>query len=321
MLHITEKEVIKNYSMTECIQDVKQAFELVKSSHVDTPYRTLLRHDDKGAHTLYMPSFVEGINYSSVKVSSLYPENRATNIPVIQSVILLSDGKTGQHLALIEASYLTAIRTGAITGLGTSYLARKDARKLGVIGCGSQSYSQVEAVLTVRDVDQLFLYNRTQKKADDLKARLLADFPDKKLDIIVVNTPEDAIKDADIVISSTSADRPVFSSELIKAGTHLSAIGSCEPTKQEYDADLLKKAKKVVVDTYEGAKSEAGGLIIPHEKGEWSFDSVHSDLAELVANERPGRETETEITLLDSVGVGFLDTVCAATIYEKIKGK
>ncbi len=319
MLHITEEEVVNNYSMQMCIQDVKRAFELVKSSHVDTPYRTLLRHDDQGSHTLYMPSFVKGINYASVKVSSLYPENRNSDIPVIQSVILLSDGKTGEHLALIEASYLTAIRTGAITGLGTDYLAREDAKHLAVIGCGSQAYSQIDAVLAVRGIERIYLYNRTKEKAEELKQRLEVDFKEKNLLISVVQTAEAAIEKSDIVISSTSANKPVFSSAAVKPGTHVSAIGSCEPTKQEYDADLLKKASKVVVDTYEGAQSEAGGLIIPHENKAWSFDLIHSDLAELVSKEKSGREDANEITLLDSVGVGFLDTVCAATIYEKLK--
>lgn len=319
MLHITEEEVIKNYSMKMCIQDVRRAFDLVTSSHIDTPYRTLLRHDDRGSHTLYMPSFVKGINYSSVKVSSLYPENRNSELPVIQSVILLSDGETGEHLALIEASYLTAIRTGAITGLGTDHLAREDAKTLGVIGCGSQAYSQIDAVLAVRDIEEIYLYNRTTEKAEVLKQDLSKNFKEKNLLVSVVETPEEAIENADVVISSTSANKPVFSSEAIRPGTHVSAIGSCEPTKQEYDAKLLKKAGKIVVDTYEGAKSEAGGLIIPHENGEWSFDLIYSDLAELVSNEKSGRENDEEITLLDSVGVGFLDTVCAATIYEKLK--
>lgn len=319
MLIISEEDVLKNYSMKQCIEDVERAFELSKRSEIVIPFRTLMHQGDNGAHTLYMPSFVPEINYSAVKIASIFPGNEKYNVPRIQSTIVLSESKTGQHVASIAASALTMLRTGAISGVATKHMAREDARTLSVIGCGVQSFGQILAIMEVRNIDKIYLYNRTKNKAFDLKEKVMKQYPNWSGEILIVDAANDAVSKADIIVSSTSANTPVFSGEYVKAGTHINAIGSCEPTKQEYDVETLKKANKVVVDTLEGAKGEAGGLVIPSEKGEWSIGNIYSELADIVVGEKVGRENEEEITLLDSVGVGFLDTVCAASIYESFK--
>ncbi|MFS0577060.1 ornithine cyclodeaminase family protein [Sporosarcina sp. 179-K 3D1 HS] len=313
---ISEEEVLKNYSMKQCIEDVERAFMLSKRSEIVVPFRTILHQGDDGAHTLYMPSYVPEINYSAVKIASIFPGNEKYYIPRIQSTIVLSESKTGQHVANIAASALTMLRTGAISGVATKHMAREDAKTLSVIGCGVQSYGQILAIMEVRELEKIYLYNRTKNKALDLKEKVMNHYPDWSGDIQIVDDVNEAVSKADILVSSTSANTPVFSGKYIKAGTHINAIGSCEPIKQEYDVETLKKASKVVVDTLEGAKGEAGGLVIPDEKGEWSFENIYSELADIVVGEKAGRETDEEITLMDSVGVGFLDTVCAASIYE-----
>lgn len=319
MLIISEEEVLEHYSMKQCIKDVEKAFELSRRSEIVTPFRTILHHDDKGSHTLYMPSFVPEINYSAVKIASIFPGNKKYNVPTIQSTIVLSESKTGQHVANIAASALTMLRTGAISGVATKYMAREDAKNLSVIGCGVQSFGQILAIMEVRQLEKIYLYNRTKDKAFDLKDKVMKQHPNWTGEIIIVDDVNEAVGKADILVSSTSANKPVFSGEYVKAGTHINAIGSCEPTKQEYDVETLKKASKVIVDTLEGVTGEAGGLIIPDKNGEWSMDNIYSELADIVVGEKVARETDDEITLLDSVGVGFLDTVCVASIYESYK--
>ncbi|WP_342510952.1 ornithine cyclodeaminase family protein [Sporosarcina sp. FSL K6-1522] len=321
MLMISEEEVLKHYSMKQCIEDVEKAFELSGRAEIVTPFRTILHHDDKGAHTLYMPSFIPEINYSTVKIASIFPGNKAYNVPTIQSTIVLSESKTGQHVANIAASTLTMLRTGAISGVATRYMAREDAKSLSVIGCGVQSFGQILAIMEVRELDKIYLYNRTKDKAFDLKEKVMKQHPNWSGDIIIVDDVNDAVSKADILVSSTSANKPVFSGEYVKPGTHINAIGSCEPTKQEYDVATLQKASKVVVDTLEGVTAEAGGLIIPDKNGEWSMENIYSELADIVVGKKVARENDEEITLLDSVGVGFLDTVCAASIYQLRRGE
>src|SRR5699024_9925634 len=211
------------------------------------------------------------------------------------------------------------LRTGAIGGLGAKYLSRPDSKTLGVVGCGAQSFGQVQAVIEVRDIKEIYLYNRTRQKAIDLQEKINQTYDERQLEIHIVEEANEAVKEADIIVSSTSSNTPVFSGHHIKPGTHVNAIGSCAPEKQEYDVELLKKAKKVVVDTYEGATQEAGALINPVRNGEWSMDNIYGELADIILQEKEGRTSSDEITLLDSVGVGYVETVCAASIYEIIK--
>jgi len=316
MYLISEDNVLEYYSMNQCIEDVEKAFKLSKTSKVDIPFRTVLQHQSEGSHTLYMPSYVEDLAYASIKISSLFPENIKHNIPMIQSVMILTETKSGKHVATISASALTVLRTGAIGGLGAKYLSRPDSKTLGVVGCGAQSFGQVQAVIEVRDIKEIYLYNRTRQKAIDLQEKINQTYDERQLEIHIVEEANEAVKEADIIVSSTSSNTPVFSGHHIKPGTHVNAIGSCAPEKQEYDVELLKKAKKVVVDTYEGATQEAGGLINPVKNKEWSMDNIYGELADIILKEKDGRTSSEEITLLDSVGVGYLDTVCAASIYE-----
>jgi len=319
MILINEDDVLVHYSMKQCMSDVERAFKLSKTSKVDIPFRTILHHKNEGEHTLYMPAYVADLGYASIKIASLFPGNVQHNIPMIQSVMILTETKTGKHLATISASALTVLRTGAIGGLGAKYLSRSDSKILGIVGCGAQSFGQVQAVMEVRDVKEIYLYNRTKQKALDLQEKINQTYNDRQLNFYIVEDADEAVKEADIVVSSTSSNIPVFSGQYIKPGTHVNAIGSCAPEKQEYDVELLKKAGKVVVDTYEGAIEEAGGLINPVRNGEWSMDNIYGELADIILQEKEGRTSSDEITLLDSVGVGYLDTVCAASIYEIIK--
>lgn len=317
MLFITEEEIKAKYTMKQCIADVEKAFKLASTSKIDAPFRTVLEHEQAGSHTLYMPSYVEAIDYASVKVSSLFPSNSEKDVPVIQSLMILTETNTGKHVATISASELTILRTGAISGVATKYLARKDAKSLAVIGCGAQSLGQVQAVLEVRDIEEVYLYNRTKERAVDLQKHISKQYPYLAGKVTVMSDVKSAVERADVVILSTSSNEPVLKGEYLKQGTHVNAIGSCEPTKQEYDVETLLRANTVYVDTFEGARHEAGALIIPAQKKQWSMDQIDGDLSDLII-EGKGRENDSDITLLDSVGVGFLDTVCAASIYENI---
>src|SRR5699024_4868750 len=152
----------------------------------------------------------------------------------------------GKHIALIEANHLTIMRTGGISGIATKYLSRKDSTILTVIGCGTQSYGQIQAVLETRPISKIILFNRTLEKANKLKERIHSSFLNWEGEVTIEKDPDLAVAQADIVVLSTSSTTPVFSGSSIKPGTHINAIGSCEPHKQEYDTELLKKTNKVV---------------------------------------------------------------------------
>ncbi|MED4584000.1 ornithine cyclodeaminase family protein [Brevibacillus choshinensis] len=317
MLILTREDIQRIYTMKECLRDVEKVFRDHTEGHVVTPVRTAIDHPKYGATSLYMPSYLESDDYVAVKIISIFPENHAHGIKSLQSVILLTEAKTGQHVAMMDASLLTVMRTGASTGVATKYLAKEDASSCAVLGCGAQSLGQIQAVMAVRQLTQIALYNRTRAKADELKETLLAHYPEWHGEITVVEDANEAVEKADIVICSTKATAPLFDGARLRPGTHVNAIGAFLPHMQEVDLTTVLQSSKVVVDTEEGALHEAGDLLIPVSKGEWSFDELYAELGEIVTGKKAGREHADEITLYKSVGIAYLDTAVAKAVYER----
>jgi ornithine cyclodeaminase len=319
MLVLSQEEIRELYTMEECLRDVEMAFRHEAAGGTVTPVRTAIAHEKRGAVTLYMPSFVEAIEYTAVKVVSIFPQNVEKGLPSLQGVTLLTEAKSGRHVALMDATWLTVLRTGASSGVATRLLARPDARSCAVLGCGAQALGQVQAIMAVRPIERFWLYNRTRARAEQLADRIYALYPEWKGSIKYVDDADAAVSAADIVVLSTKATEPLFDGSILRPGTHINAIGAYQPHMQEFDAVTLNRCRKVVVDTKEGALHEAGDLIKPIQQGEWSIDRLYGEIGELITGQKPGRETDEEITLYKSVGIAFLDTMVACAVYEKAK--
>ncbi|MED2973219.1 ornithine cyclodeaminase family protein [Fictibacillus sp. B-59209] len=311
---ITEQDVRSIYTMDQCMESVEKALKLQQCGNVTAPVRTAI-NVEKGT-MLYMPSYVEDINYLGIKIVSVFPENKKIGGKTIQGIFLLTNAESGEHLSLIDASWLTVMRTGALSGIATKYLARDNANTCLVIGCGLQAIGQIQAVLKVRPIKKILLYNQTKAKAVKLKNYIKENF--KWIgDIGILEDPNEGVPYADVIICSTNSFTPVFDGTLLQAGTHINGIGSFQPNMQEVDTVALLKSDKVVVDTIEGALHEAGDLLIPTEQNKWSFNQLHGELGEITLGNLAGREREEEITFFKSVGFSMLDIVCAASIYEE----
>jgi ornithine cyclodeaminase/alanine dehydrogenase-like protein (mu-crystallin family) len=319
MLVLTRNDIEQLYTMKECIQDVEEAFRFAAEGRTTTPVRTSVPHAKRGAVTLYMPSYIEAVEYTSVKVVSIFPDNQEKGLPSLQGVTLLTEAVSGRHVALLDATFLTVFRTGASSGVATKWLARADARSLAVLGCGAQALGQIQAVMAVRPIERLYLYNRTRGRAEQLAGQIAGLFPEWRGTVEIVDDPDAAVEAADIVVCSTKATQPLFDGNRLRPGTHVNAIGAYQPHMQEFDVTTLKRSSKVVVDTREGALHEAGDLIMPIQRGEWSIDRLHAELGEILAGRKPGRERDDEITLYKSVGIAYLDTMVARSVYEKAK--
>lgn len=303
--------------MKECISDTEQAFRMNADNKVISPIRTSIAHAKWNAETLYMPAYIEDVDYTAVKIVSIFPHNTKKNQPVLQGVSLLTDAVTGEHAALLNASALTIMRTGASSGVATNLLARKDAKVCAVLGCGAQSIGQIQAVMEVRKLERIVLYNRTVDRADQMKKKLDIMYNGWEGEIVVEENANAAVEQSDIVICSSKSVQPIFEGRYLKAGTHINAIGSYQPHMQEIDEITLKRSEKIVVDTLEGAMHEAGDFLVPIQKGTWRAESIYGELEEIVAGYKAGRENDREITLYKSVGVGFLDTMVAQSVYKK----
>lgn len=317
MLLLSESDIKDLYTMELAISDLEIAQSEYLNGRVANPHRTVIDFPSENASALYMPSAMENAGVTGVKVVTIFPNNPLQGKKTTQGVLLLSDAKTGDHLACMNASYLTRLRTGAISGIATKYMARENAEHVAVIGCGAMAVEQLEAVLTVRKIKKIYLYNRTKNKAFLFAKNIKNRHPLFPGEIFVVDHPDEAVGDADIIICATRSETPVFSGDSLKAGTHINGVGSYLPHMQEVDETTILKSNKIVVDTLSGVKEEAGEFITLANKGIWSFDLIHGELAQLVANKISGREDDDEITFFKSVGTAYFDLAVAYAVYKQ----
>lgn len=301
--------------MAEVIDIMASAFTDLAQGQVVLPQRTPIPVPEHAGLSLTMPGFLKGMGALGLKLVSVYGENPVRyHLPTVMATILLQDAKTGATVAIMEGGYLTAMRTGATSGLATRLLARKDAKVHTVIGTGGMARAQIWGVGCARGIEKLILYS-----VDPMAARQA--FRDSLRDIVggeivLADEPAQAVGAADIVTLITNSSAPVVDGQWLKPGTHINAIGAHTPKMREADT-LTVQRSKVVCDLVDACRSEAGDLIIPAEQGEWNWDKVHGSLGDVVTGKVPARESETEITLFKSVGVAIQDVSTAAYIYQK----
>jgi len=263
-------------------------------SHVTTPEGALL----------LMPAVGEaGVG---VKLVTLTEANPDRGLPLIHALYALFDPLTQTPRMLVDGSALTALRTGAVSGLATRYLARADATRLVIFGAGVQGHAHLEAIATVRSVTHLVVVSRTLARAQRLVERAAAMGIDAEIG------DADAVAHADVVCTCTTATEPLFDGQRLATGAHVNAIGAYRPETREVDSATVRRAR-VVVETRAAALEEAGDLLLPITEGAISSDHVIADLQEVVRG-RTVREADDDITLFESVGLAFEDLAVAGAL-------
>lgn len=314
MIRLVGDEEAKNLvTMEEAIEAVREAFKDLSLKRAIMPLRGRIDVGGKGDF-LAMPSYVPSLGALSIKLVTVYPDNASRGLPLVNAVLISLDADTGVPELVIEANYLTAIRTGAASGVATDFLAREDSRSLAVIGCGVQGRMQALAVSKVRNLDTIVAYSRNpanvKRYVEEISRMVDAE-------VMPAKSAEEAVKDADIVCTATTSTQPVLKREWIRDGTHINAIGSYKPDSRELDTDTVTSSK-LVVDSLEACLSEAGDLIIPIREGRLKRESVHAEIGEIVAGIKPGREYYEEITVFKSVGLAIQDAAMASLVAKKL---
>lgn len=299
--------------MNEVIEHTAIALRAFSAGKTITPIRAALPFAGAQNTALVMPSAAEELATVGLKVVMVTPGNREQGKKSINGVVMLSDFETGEPMALLEGSYLTMVRTGAISGVATKHLARTDSKILSIIGTGAQAEGLVEAMLAVREIEKVMLYNRTEKKANEF-AEYITQKHNKQVEVFT--DPNEAIREADILVTATNASSPVFSPNL-KPGVHVNAVGSFRPTMQELPSQVISTAEKVVVESIEAALEETGDLQIPIQEGVFKETGIYAELGQIVSGERTGRDCDNELTVFKSVGLAVVDIVVAKYFYEK----
>ncbi|MFI5421586.1 MAG: ornithine cyclodeaminase family protein, partial [Nitrososphaerales archaeon] len=251
----------------------------------------------------------------AVKIVTEYKDNpRKYSLPVQGGSTILVNSENSENLAILESSSVTAIRTGAVSGLATRLLSRSDSETVGAIGTGHQARSMLEAVLTVRKgIDSVRVYSRNQ----DNVRKFVKEMSDGwKINVKAVSDSASAIKDADIVNVATNSSTPVLQWKDLQKGTHINSIGTL-PDRRELDQETIANSA-IFVDTKEGVLKDAGDVIAAIEAGVISKESIKADLSQLVTGTIKGRENNSEVTLFKSVGMALQDVYACNRIYEKV---
>lgn len=320
MLTMNEKEIQNVYGMEQAIKDVEEMLHHKKKGNVINPVRTVIEFPEEEGSVLYMPSTDLSENIMAMKTVTIFPNNPSRGKPTTQGIVLLSDAQDGEHVATLNASYLTRLRTGAISGLATDRLALDNASTLAVIGTGGMAFEQVLGVLAVRDIKEILLINPTKEKAYRFKDELRNFGVEEAVNIQVLDDVSEAVKQAQIINCSTRSNTPVFNGDDVQPGTHVNGVGSYLPHMREVDFTFLQRANKIVVDDFEAAKEEAGELIHANKQPDWSYDNnLHGELIELVVNDISHRENKDEITFFKSVGAAYYDLAVANGVYKSRK--
>lgn len=306
---LTAADVAQALPMADAIAGMREAFTQLSLGQADTPLRARLPVPAQAGVTLCMPAYLAGTRDLAVKIVTVFPHNPARGHPTLYATVLALDAATGQPLALLEGNALTAIRTGAGGGLSAEILARPQARIVAMLGSGVQARTGLEAVCTVRAIEEVRLYTPTAAHGLAF-AREMAGRGPIPAHLRLCATPAEAVRGADIIYCATTSSTPVFDGADIQPGAHVIGVGSYTPQMQEVDALTLQRAL-VVVDARTAALAEAGDVLIPLAQGIISADHIHAELGEIIAGLKPGRARPEQITFFKSVGVAVQDAVAA----------
>jgi ornithine cyclodeaminase/alanine dehydrogenase len=252
-----------------------------------------------------------------MKLVTVYPDNPGQHgLPTILATVLLNDPRTGQLIAIMDGAYLTAMRTGAASGVATKYLARPDAKVVGIFGAGIQARTQLMAMCAVRPIVAARVYD----PMTELAGAFCRDMS-QALGITVqpVTEPRGAVDGCDIIVAASTSKVPVFDGQWLAPGTHINGVGSHSLDAREVDSLTIQRSK-VVVDLRSAALAEAGDLVTPINAGEITAEHIYADLGEIVTG-KPGRTDAGEITFFKSVGLAIQDVSTATKVYELARQK
>ena len=300
----------------EAIAAVEEAFRELASGTATMPTRIGLSITDKSGWIGAMPAYLSHAGALGTKIVSSYKDNPSKHgLPTVMALIVLNDPETGKPEAVLEGAFITAVRTGAASGVATKYLATKDARVVGIFGAGIQARTQLEAIREVRNVHSAVVYDISRDRGERFVEEMSRSLG---IDVRIEDDPGRVVEKSDIVVTASTSKTPVFNGDHLKTGTHINAIGSFTPDARELDDSAVRRSK-IVVDSLQAALEEAGDLIIPLRSGVIQRSDIRAELGEIVAGLKLGRENDYEITLFKSVGLGIQDAAAANLAYKKAR--
>jgi ornithine cyclodeaminase/alanine dehydrogenase len=311
-LILNRTDVASVLTMKDCMKAVEQAFRELDEGTAILPLRTAITPPD--GLSLYMPAYLKQMGALACKVVTVYKNNpQKYNLPTTIGKVLLQNPATGNVTCIMDGGYLTAVRTGAASGVATQYLARKDrGQVVAVFGAGVQAKMQLWAMAEARNLSRALVYDLTTEAVNKFIAEME---PKLNLEIRAARSRNEMME-ADIIVAATSASNPIFDGRLVREGTHINGIGSHTAVQRELDTETVRRSK-FVGDSREACFKESGDIIIPVNAGEIPKEHFYAELGELITGKKKGRENDREITLFKSNGLAIQDAATAKLVYDK----
>lgn len=316
VLILNQQEIERLMPIADCIRLMREALAALARGEMTQPLRTVIAPPGARGLLGLMPAHKasEPPAYG-VKVIGVFPDNPARGLDAHQGSVILLSGDTGEVMALMNASAITAIRTAAVSGVATELLAREEASELAIIGAGVQAHTHLEAMASVRPIKRARVSSRrfdnTQRFVEAMQP--LYDFP-----LEAVETVEAAVRGADLIVTATSSREPVVRREWIAEGAHLNVVGASIPAAREVDSAMMAAAS-LFVDRRESTLNESGDYLMALREGAIGPDHIRAEIGEVLVGEKPGRTSAAEITLFKSLGLAVEDLASAEYLYRKAK--
>jgi len=314
ILILDSEQIRELLPMRECIELMADALSSLARGEVFQPLRTIIRPPEARGLLGLMPAYRTGDHGAfGMKAICVFPGNPAISKDAHQGAVMLFSRETGEMIALMNASEITAIRTAAVSAVATRLLAREDAHDLAIIGAGVQARTHLVALDAVRSIKHARVACRNIEHAKELVCEMQPSF---SFPIEAVKTNEEAVRGADLIVTATSSQEPVLNKDWISSGAHVNAIGTPSPNSREIDSATIAAAR-IFVDRRESALNEAGDYLLAAKEGLIDADSILGELGELLIGTKQGRNSVDEITLFKSLGLAIEDVACAEYLYQK----
>jgi alanine dehydrogenase len=319
MLILTREDVRRALPMAAAMDAVERAFAQLSAGRAEVPLRPHVAVPEADGLLLVMPAYLAESGALAVKALTLFPHNAERHaLPAIAALVTLFDATNGVPLALLDGGYLTALRTGAASGVATRHLARQDARTLALFGAGAQALPQAWAACVARPIARILLVNRTRAHAERLATELRAFGDPIPADVRIAASAREALAEADVICTATASSVPLFADGDLRPGAHINAIGAYRPDTRELAGATVARAR-VVVDARAAAWAEAGELVLTRDEGLIGADHIVAELGEIALGHAAGRTDAEQITLFKSVGNAVQDAATAQAAYARAR--
>ena len=313
---LTKENVASLLTMQDALKYVEKAYKQLTLGNAIVPQRIAITDPAPGL-TLIMPGIIGGeMGALATKIVSVYKQNpEKYSMPTVLAKIMVQDINTGDVVGIMDGSLITAIRTGAATGVSVKYLARNDSTTLGIYSAGVQARKQVHGVYwgLNQKLEKCKVFDLKKETAEEFKNEIESELG---INVEITNSGDGLLSDTDIIVAATTSTVPLFSGDKVVEGTHISSIGAHAPNIRELDSAIIKRASLRVAGLKEACLAEAGDYLIPINEGLITENDIIS-IGDIITGKKPGRTSDSEITVFKSVGISAQDVAVGKLVYDR----